>query len=70
MLHCLLVKSYTNEKDIVIDPFMGSGTTGVSCVKAGRAFIGIERKKEYFDLACERIAKAYAEHKNKLSDRR
>jgi len=65
-----LVKSYTNEKDIVIDPFMGSGTTGVACVKAGRKFIGIERKKEYFDFACERIEKAYAEYKNKLSDRR
>ncbi|MCL2710568.1 MAG: site-specific DNA-methyltransferase [Planctomycetaceae bacterium] len=51
-----LVRSYTNEKDIVIDPFMGSGTTGIACVKAGRTFIGIERNKKYFDIACERIS--------------
>jgi site-specific DNA-methyltransferase (adenine-specific) len=56
-----LVRSYTNENDIVIDPFMGSGTTGVACVHAGRAFIGIERKKEYFDIACERIKEAHTE---------
>ena len=58
-----LVRSYTNEKDVVIDPFMGSGTTGLACVKTGRAFIGIERKKEYFDIACQRLERAYAEAK-------
>lgn len=45
----------------VIDPFMGSGTTGVACAKLGRSFIGIERHEPYFDIACERIGKAYAE---------
>jgi len=42
----------------VLDPFMGSGTTGVACVKAGRSFIGIERDPGYFDIACRRIEKA------------
>lgn len=43
----------------VLDPFCGSGTTGVACVKAGRSFIGIEREPSYFDAACRRIEKAY-----------
>lgn len=45
--------------DIILDPFMGSGTTGVACVKLGRKFIGIELEPKYFDIACERIQKAY-----------
>ena len=45
--------------DIVLDPFMGSGTTGVACAKLGRKFIGIEIEPKYFDIACERIQKAY-----------
>lgn len=45
----------------ILDPFMGSGTTGVACVKAGRTFIGIELDEGYFDLACDRIRKAYAQ---------
>ncbi len=43
----------------VCDPFMGSGTTGVACVKTGRAFIGIERDPDYFAIACRRIDEAY-----------
>lgn len=43
----------------VIDPFMGSGTTGVACVKLGRKFTGIELDPDYFEIACERIRKAY-----------
>lgn len=43
----------------ILDPFMGSGTTGVACVKAGRKFIGIEREPSYFDIACRRIEEAY-----------
>ena len=46
-------------KGIILDPFMGSGTTGVACVKLGRKFIGIELEEKYFDIACERIQKAY-----------
>lgn len=45
----------------VLDPFMGSGTTGVACVKLGRKFIGIEIEPRYFDIACKRIAAAYAQ---------
>lgn len=45
----------------ILDPFMGSGTTGVACVKQGRKFIGIEIDEGYFDIACERIRKAYAQ---------
>jgi DNA modification methylase len=43
----------------VLDPFMGSGTTGVACAKHGLTFTGIEREKKYFDIACERIENAY-----------
>ena len=43
----------------ILDPFMGSGTTGVACVNLGRKFIGIEREERYFDIACKRIAEAY-----------
>ena len=55
----LLVDSYTNQLDGVLDPFMGSGTTGVACAKLGRKFIGIEQEEKYFNIACERIRKAY-----------
>ena len=43
----------------ILDPFMGSGTTGVACVKLGRKFIGIELDEKYFDIACRRIEEAY-----------
>lgn len=43
------------EGEVILDPFMGSGTTGVACVKLGRRFIGIEIEARYFDLACARI---------------
>lgn len=45
-------------RGIVIDPFMGSGTTGVACMNLGRSFIGIEREPKYFDIACRRIEDA------------
>lgn len=45
----------------ILDPFMGSGTTGVAAVQMGRKFIGIEREPKYFDIACERIEKAVAQ---------
>ena len=41
--------------EVVLDPFMGSGTTGVACVNLGRKFIGIEIERKYFDIACQRI---------------
>ena len=43
----------------ILDPFMGSGTTGVACVNLGRKFIGIELEPKYFDIACRRIEEAY-----------
>ena len=43
----------------ILDPFMGSGTTGVACVNLGRSFIGIEREPTYFDIACRRIEEAH-----------
>jgi DNA modification methylase len=45
----------------VCDPFMGSGTTGVACAKMGLQFVGIERERKYFDIACRRIEQAYAQ---------
>lgn len=45
----------------VLDPFMGSGTTGVACAQMGRNFIGIEREPKYFEIACKRIEQAYAQ---------
>lgn len=47
------------DSESVIDPFMGSGSTGVACVRMGRRFIGIERHEPYFDIACRRIEEAY-----------
>lgn len=54
---CLKLVTVTGEK--VLDPFMGSGTTGVACAKLGRKFIGIEIEPKYFDIACRRIEQAY-----------
>ena len=45
----------------VCDPFMGSGTTGVACVMEGLQFVGIERERKYFEIACRRIEQAYAQ---------
>ena len=56
-----IVRTYTDENDVVLDCFMGSGSTGVACVKAGRRFVGIEQDKKYFDIACKRIEKAHVE---------
>ena len=44
---------------VILDPFMGSGTTGVACVNLGRKFVGIEIEPRYFDIACRRIEEAY-----------
>ena len=47
--------------ETILDPFMGSGTTGVAAIQLGRKFIGIEREPKYFDIACQRIKQAYAQ---------
>jgi DNA modification methylase len=49
----------TTPGQTVLDPFMGSGTTGVACARSDRAFIGIELEPAYFDIACRRIEEAY-----------
>ena len=53
-----LVCKHSNEGEIVFDPFMGSGTTGVACVNTNRKFVGIELDEQYFNIAQERINKA------------
>lgn len=55
---------------IILDPFMGSGTTGVACVRLGRAFVGIEIDEGYFEIACERIRKALAQPDMFIEERR
>jgi site-specific DNA-methyltransferase (adenine-specific) len=50
-----LIKIFSKEKSVVLDPFMGSGTTGISCKTLKRNFIGIELNKEYFDISFKRI---------------
>ena len=45
--------------DTIIDPVMGSATTGAACVRLGKSFVGIEKDPVYFDIACERIRRAY-----------
>ena len=58
MAWCL---SFAPDAQTVLDPFMGSGTTGVACKQLGKAFTGIERERRYFDIACQRIARAQAQ---------
>lgn len=53
-----LIRTYTNERDTVLDNTMGSGTTGVACNNTGRKFIGIERDPGYFEIAQKRIQEA------------
>jgi DNA modification methylase len=55
------VRLFSEPGETVLDPFMGSGTTGVACLKLGRKFIGIEIEPRYFELSCQRIAHAYRE---------
>lgn len=55
-----LLNKATKSGDVVLDPFMGSGTTGVAAVGLGRKFVGIEIEPKYFDIACRRISDALA----------
>lgn len=50
-----IIISSTNENDLILDPFCGGGTTGVSCIKLGRRFIGIEKERDFFELSKKRI---------------
>jgi DNA modification methylase len=51
--------NFLPKAETILDPFMGSGTTGVACVNLNRKFIGIELEQSYFDIACRRIEQAY-----------
>lgn len=56
-----LVEVVTKPAGVVLDPFMGSGSTGVAALHAGRSFIGIERDPEHFETACRRIAESQSD---------
>ncbi len=56
-----VLETYSKHSQTIMDPFMGSGTTGVACANLGRKFIGIELEERYFQIACERIEAAYAQ---------
>jgi site-specific DNA-methyltransferase (adenine-specific) len=53
-----LIRTYSNEDDLVLDNTMGSGTTGVAAIQCGRQFIGIEKERDYYDIAVSRIGQA------------
>jgi site-specific DNA-methyltransferase (adenine-specific) len=50
-------------RNVILDPYMGSGPCGVACIRGGRSYIGIEIEPRYFDIACERISREYAQLK-------
>ena len=52
---------HDTQAETILDPFMGSGTTGVAAIQLGRSFIGIEREPKYFEIACKRIEQAVAQ---------
>ncbi len=54
-----LVGLFSSAGETILDPFMGSGSTGVACAKMGRKFIGIELDEDYFNIAVKRIQAAY-----------
>jgi len=58
MIWCI---GFAPQGKTILDPFMGSGTTGVAAIQMGRKFIGIEREPKYFDIACKRIEQAQAQ---------
>ena len=51
----MLIEQYSKEGDIVLDPFLGSGTTAVACVNTGRHYRGFELDPQYYDIACKRL---------------
>lgn len=54
-----IISRFCPPASVVLDPFMGSGTTGVACISTGRKFIGIEKEPKYFDIACRRLDQAW-----------
>ena len=51
------IKTYSNKGDIILDPFIGSGTTAVAAINTERKYIGFEKEEEYFDIAQNRLEK-------------
>lgn len=58
------IKLFTKKGDVVLDPFIGSGTTAIASIELGRSYVGIEAKKEFYMEAMQRIKKIGKEHKN------
>lgn len=58
----VLINNSSQEGELVLDPFMGSGTTAIACINNNRNYIGFELDKQYYDIANERICKAISEH--------
>lgn len=65
-----LVGWFSDDDETILDPFMGSGTTGVACANLGRKFIGIEIERRYFDIACRRIEQAQSQIKMDFGERK
>lgn len=67
-LECVepLIVASSPQGGVVLDPFMGSGTTGVACIQTGRQFIGIEKEPKYFEIACRRIEQAWRDERSRL----
>ena len=61
LLYKWCIEQVPKNPQTILDPFMGSGTTGVAAIQLGRKFIGIEREPKYFDIACQRIEQAVAQ---------
>jgi len=61
-----LIQMLTYENDIVLDMFMGSGSTGIACINTNRKFIGIELDEKYYDISCKRIEEAINDKKQQL----
>lgn len=68
-LYEYLIKTYSNEGDTILDPCMGSGTTGIAAIKNDRNFIGCEREEEYFSIAKNRIENLQASLNNLTSQK-
>jgi len=60
------IEATTEPGDLVLDPFMGSATTGVECIRSGRRFVGIEKEPKFFEIACKRCTEAERDERSRL----
>lgn len=63
-----IIKNFTNENDVILDPFIGIGTTAVACIQTNRSFVGFELNKEYFDYANSKISEEFDKKEKMLFD--